>query len=48
MGSGVVVDVIPSVFIFKVLDREVFALREDVVSLCFFKGLPNCCSFDLV
>ena len=48
MGSGVVVNVTPDAFIFEVFNREVFALKEDVISFCIGKGLPNCCSFDLV
>ena len=48
MTSGVVVNVTPDVFVFEVLDREVLVIDKDVVPLFICKGLPNCCSFDLV
>ena len=47
-SSGVVANVTPDVFVFKVFDREVLVVDKDVVPFFVCEGLPNCCSFDLI
>ena len=44
----VIVNMAPNVFIVEIFDGEVLVVEENVISFCFFNGLPNCDSFDLI
>ena len=48
MSLVVIIDIAPNAFVVEVFNGEVLVLKKDVESFCFFEGLPNCYSFDLI